>query len=335
MITGSYPPDVCGVGDYSACFMRETDCEKWNLYHSSNWKVNCIITKIREINSYGCKYIVMQYPTQGYGWSLLPQLICLYYSWFTRKRFTVVLHEFSQRTFKAKIASLFLLFANKVIFTSEYEKLAANRIVCGLAKNAAVIRILSNITAELPLHPMHERDIDVAYFGHLRPQKGLEDFIQIINTIHTSRSKIRVCIIGQRLVEYETYLHTLLNNCKHNVELHFNCSNLEAAQLLNKTKIVFLPFIDGLSERRGSFLAAISNGTLVVSYTGRFTTKELKNIFISTSYPHAVETILSILDTMDDDTFEFYQKKSQLYLHNNLPSCWKSIVSMYEEFITV
>lgn len=84
--------------------------------------IEIIEEKISVLNSYNTESIFLQYPTQGYGWSLLPQIICIYYSIFTNKKFVVILHEFSQRSLKAKLATLFLFFANEIIFTTDFER---------------------------------------------------------------------------------------------------------------------------------------------------------------------------------------------------------------------
>ena len=93
MITGSYPPDICGVGDYTACFLKVADRDKWSLYNSSVWKISTFFQKKSDISKFQFSHIVIQYPTLGYGWNLLPQLLCIYYSLFTDKKVVVVLHE--------------------------------------------------------------------------------------------------------------------------------------------------------------------------------------------------------------------------------------------------
>lgn len=334
MITGSYPPDVCGVGDYTACFMNEADKGKWNLFYSSSWKLSSLIKIIRNINNYKCDKLILQYPTQGYGWSFVPQLLCLYYTFLTSKKFIVVLHEFSQRTFKAKLASLFFLFANKIIFTNEFERDNIVKHFMVSTHKMAVIKIISNICAVPSIKTWEMRNIDIAYFGHLRPHKGLEDFFSVVSKIKIIKKDINVNIVGQVLPEFELYLNDLLKKNKSlNIKLRLNLDSHQVAEVLNNSKITFLPFPDGLSERRGSFLAAISNGTLVVSYEGKFTTKELKKTFISTNFQSAHRVILDILTDEVHETFNNYLSKSSFYLKNNIPSSWQDIVLQYEKKI--
>lgn len=334
MITGSFPPQICGVGDYVGQFMQAADKSKWELFHSSNWRISTLFAKIKHINHSKCETIVMQYPTQGYGWSIVPHLICFYFSLFSKKKFVVVLHEFSQLSFKARWASSILLLANKIIFTNEFEKQYGHRHFLVPLKKCFVIKIISNIPVASEIKTWRQRHIDIAYFGHFRPRKGLEDFFEITSDIYNRRHNINICIIGQLLPEYKTYFDFLCHKYPNiRFEKHLNLSNCEVAEILNDTKIVFLPFPDGLSERRGSFLASISNGAIVVSYEGIFTTKQLKKIALFTTLAEAPQYILNILDSTTDKSYERIQLEYDNYLKNNIPKSWNSIVELYESII--
>ena len=69
MITGSFPPDICGVGDYTSCFMssHDTGIENWSLYYSKEWSLKLLKKKISVLNSYNTESIFLQYSTEGYG----------------------------------------------------------------------------------------------------------------------------------------------------------------------------------------------------------------------------------------------------------------------------
>lgn len=334
MITGSYPPDICGVGDYTACFMNATDANKWLLFYNKSWKLFSLFSVIHKIRKIDFNNMVIQYPTQGYRWSLLPQLLCFYYTFFTKKKVTVALHEFSQRTFKAKIASVLFFVAHKVILTNDYEKkYVHNRFYIPIRK-IGVVKIISNINSSWPLKKWSERSIDLAYFGILRPEKGLEDFMTVAIQLHENYPQMRIVLIGQVLPEYVEYINNLIaTDVSRSLELIADRSTSEVSELLNDTKITYLPFPDGVSERRGSFLAAVSNGTLVVSYKGGNTPIELNDIYLKSDRHSAYDSIVRSLFEQSDEKITLYQNKCIAYLKENFPLSWKEIVTAYETLI--
>lgn len=329
LISGSYPPDICGVGDYSFCLMNNTNRHKWNLFYTSKWGIRFIKSIIKGINKTNPQTIILQYPTEGYGWSLTPQLLSIYYSLFTKKKFIVTLHEFANRTAKAKLATLLFLFSNKIIFTSSFEKEAALKLFPKLNTKIRVINIISNINPPTIMKSWDERNLDLVYFGHLRPNKGLEDFFYVADKLKSTQ--IKIGIIGQVLNQYENYFEDIKKQFPNlNISFFFNKKSNEVTEILNNSKICFLPFPDGLSERRGSFLAAISCGTYVISYNGPYITSPLKQIAKIVDIDSAKGTILHVKENMNNEIHKEYMTKCSSYLQENIPKDWTEIVNKYE-----
>ncbi len=111
LVTGSYPPDICGVGDYTEKLYTNAVSGIWKLCYIKKWAFSSFFSIIRKINKLKASTLVLQYPTEGYGWSIIPHLVALYYSFFTKKQFIVVLHEFSNMSLKAKMAA-YLFFSS-------------------------------------------------------------------------------------------------------------------------------------------------------------------------------------------------------------------------------
>ena len=141
MITGTYPPEICGAGDYTQKILHTQNSKKWKLYYPQIWSIRSLYEKIREINSLNIDVINLQYPTMGYKRSFLPHILCVYYSVFTHKSFSVTIHEYTQLSIKAKTAAFFLLlFSNKLIFTNQFELESAAKTVPNLKRKSTIIR---------------------------------------------------------------------------------------------------------------------------------------------------------------------------------------------------
>src|SRR6187402_3048327 len=120
-VTGSYPPAVCGVGDYSERLFNALNKgdDIFELFYKTNWSVANFFSYLREIKSKKADLIHIQYPTEGYGYSFLPLLLMAF---LPKKKIIVTIHELSNRTFKAKMFTMLLLFfSNKIIVTNETE----------------------------------------------------------------------------------------------------------------------------------------------------------------------------------------------------------------------
>lgn len=326
IITGSYPPHICGVGDYTCRLMNTDKGKEWHLYHSSIWGVSSFVKHIRAINKTKEHTLNLQYPTQGYGWSLVPHLLCVYYSWFTRKRFSVTLHEQSQLSLKARWAQkIILLTANRVIFTNTFERnYAIRRILC-IKNRSTVIKIFSNISVSQPIKSVGERTIDVVNFGHIRPLKGLEFFI---DTIANAKEPIKAIIAGQVPSGFEDYYKELeIKAKKANIGICLNLSDADVSELLNDAKIVYLPFPDGASERRGSLLASLANGAVVATTIGPFTSQELSLAVIDIDRI-AISDIL-----INEDLLKDKQQKAFEFMKAEMPQSWDEIAQQYNYFL--
>ena len=95
LLVGAFPPDKCGIGDYSYQLVN-SDSDKWECLVWKKWILKELPALIREINSFKIKNLNLQYPTKSSYASIVPHLVCIYYALFTSKIFTVTLHENSR-----------------------------------------------------------------------------------------------------------------------------------------------------------------------------------------------------------------------------------------------
>lgn len=338
LITGTYPPERCGVADYSARLLETETAKKtgWKLAHTKETTLGALKRNIKMINALNDDVINIQYPSMGYAKSIIPHLLCMYYRLFTKKTVTVTIHEYSMVGWKAFLFEyIFLLFANKLIFTNQYERAYAIKYVPWVKSKSSIIKIFSNIPQSDNVKPMSEREYEIGYFGYIIPRKGIEEFINVVDSLKTSGLKIKTpYILGMVMPEFKEYGEEIIRKAeKCGIYVFEGCSDKEVADTLASTKIAFLPFPDGLSERRGSFLACIKNGMYLVSKEGQFVTENMRNSFsIVSSSDESINELKKLLN-MSNDELSILQEKVKNYVSSELPVSWDEVVEQYNRYI--
>lgn len=339
IITGTYPPRKCGVGDYCYNLIHTGTARssKWQVYTTDNWKLSNIKVIMKEIANIGFNVANIQYPTMGYGTSITPHIITLYIRYILRKPVVVTIHEYSRLGWKGRFAAkIFFHCAGHTVFTTEVERQFAIRKNRYLQKKSSVIKIFSNIDKSDNIRPAQERTWDIGYFGYIRPDKGIETFIDVCNKVSRLRSGCRIYIMGQTQEEFQWYYTPIIKRIKESdIELILNRSSKEVSDILSDTKIAYLPYPDGLTERRGSFLAALLNRCCIVSTEGDFTTEKMKQAFTLCNDDVADKTLVSILDDIDNDSERQRDltAKEEDYIESRIPQSWESIALQYDKLI--
>lgn len=328
LIVGAYPPDKCGIGDYSYQLVN-ADPDRWEYLVWKKWKLRDIPFLIRKISTYKIKNINLQYPTKSSYASIVPHLICLYYSLFTNKIFTVTLHENSRMNARYKLAAnIFLWFADFVIFTTDFERQYVFKKNPFRKSHYKVIKLFSNIDRVSIIKQTVDRKYDIAFFGLISEGKNIEQFISLVKKLQAHSCLIKTAIIGMVAEEWEDYAEKLqqqASNC--NMDFIFNLSNKDVASVLNDTKYVYLPFADGISERRGSFLAAILNGAIVFTTKGAGTTHAFDSVCYYLN--NEDEDVITIREVLSGEKSEIVQADLDTYLRKYIPQSWTEISDEY------
>ena len=335
IITGTYPPERCGAGDYVYNLFQTEEAKDWDLFYSKDWSLGTFSSKVKEIKKMKPNIINIQYPTMGYGLSVLPHLLCLYFRCLTRTKVTVTIHENSQLGWKAKAASIiYMIFANKLIFTNKYELDYSKRFnPLFLRGKSTVIKIFSNIKAAETLPSIENRKYDLGYFGYIRLKKGLEDFVEVARALKKEKPDLKIYIMGQIQPEYKEYYDSLFGNQEqNNIELILNKDAEEVSTILADTKLMYLPFPDGVSERRGSFLAAIKNLCLILTTKGIFTTQAHEKMCFFANKEDAKVQVENILAYTTEE-LQVKQKQVMDFIQNEIPQSWSEVAKSYNEFL--
>jgi glycosyltransferase involved in cell wall biosynthesis len=272
------PGKICGVADYTdklADSMASSGIDV-RVEKISDWSLRTVFQIRQKYADRKKKIFHLQYPALGMGYAIWPGLAPLL---FGPKNTFLTLHEFS--IFNVLRKAIFLPFGllSKIIFTNDYERAFFHRCLSVSQKNTTVIPIGNNIT---PVLAEGVREPKVVYFGQLTEGKGIEEFIETAKILHASGSVLKFVIAGYIVDENSQIIkdvHRAVQDL--GVELYTGLSSDDVSRLLQTATIAFLPFPDGISEKRGSALACMKHGLVMVTRHSEKTPRWLRE----TTYP--------------------------------------------------
>jgi glycosyltransferase involved in cell wall biosynthesis len=216
-----------------------------------------------------------------------------------------------------------MFLSKKIILTNEVEKCFARRFLINSNK-ISIIPIASNIVqSNYSNREFEERKIDLAYFGHIRPIKGIEEFLNAVSTIKNVKE---VAIIGQKLEKYSDFFDYIFKKSEElGIKLIVNKKEDEVADFLSNVKIVYLPFPDGISSRRGSLLASINNSCIIVSK--RSSNPETNSFFQEHCYLlNNSEEASSLIDQILTTPFALKESTKLRFMFS-----WDAVVQQHKE----
>jgi glycosyltransferase involved in cell wall biosynthesis len=230
---------------------------------------------------------------------------------------------------------IFFWFAHKLIFTNEFERGAVIKVCSCVENKSRVNKIFSNISKSKLDRKIGKRKYDIGYFGYIRHGKGIEEFLQVIEELKSKNNEIKAYVLGQRLEGLEEFADTVSKKSNEiGVEVIEGLPDNEVADILADTKVAFLPYPDGLSERRGSYLAYIRNLSLVVSTEGQFVTKSQRSTFSIVDVSNAPSELNRILSLPIKEQ-DVLQDKVATFVQTEIPSSWNDVVLQYNEYLEI
>jgi len=285
-LCGSIKPLFSGTDDFHENLVsvlrektfdvRPVDRVKWGLTQ--------VPDLLRQVAAERPDVILLQYPTDAFNASLGPHAFCLLQR---QAPLVVTLHEFSAANpIRRASLSVLLARADAVVMTSDRERDALLSSYPWLKPRTLVIPIGSNFPA-CEWRP--EQPPMVAYFGQIRPEKGLEAFIACRDLLAPRFPQARFVICGSRVPKFASYAATIEASClNRGITLRGEMRPADVSGLLGGSSVALLPFPTGASFRRGSLLAAAVCGVPIVTLSGGETPSEITRLLAPVSSQEAM-----------------------------------------------
>jgi glycosyltransferase involved in cell wall biosynthesis len=263
LLTGSYPPEICGIGDYTYRLAESLSAAQMEteIIHNRLRTREDLVRFIGTVEKIRPDIVHLQYPTFGFGHSLLPHFAA------NRHPMVVTIHEMSESHLLRRL-SLFAFSTRslRLVFTSQFELDYALGKAPWIRNRSVVIPIGVNIS--VPKEDSGSR-LGVAYFGLIRPNKGVESFLELVKKSQTASPTVPAYVIGMVPEAHRDY-YDRLRDCSRalTIEWIIGLDHNQVANQLSRAAVGYLPFPDGASERRGSLLAMFAARVPVITTRG-------------------------------------------------------------------
>jgi glycosyltransferase involved in cell wall biosynthesis len=275
-LCGSIKPLFSGTDDFhdtlaATLGRKQIDVRTVDL---KQWGLRQVPALLQHVATERPDVILMQYPTDAFGSSLGPHGFAALQR---QAPLVVTLHEFAAAN-PVRRASLSVLLAraSAIVLTAESERRALLAWFPWLRSRARVIPIGANFpgrewqNSEPPI---------VVYFGQIRPEKGLEDYVACCAAIAAQCPNARFVIAGSRVPKFATFYQQIKTETeRQGIELLGELPMSEVPDFLRTAAAALLPFPSGASFRRGSLLAAAVCGVPIVTLHGAETPAEMTEL---------------------------------------------------------
>lgn len=272
LVTGRSQSGECGVADYAASLVRALSAQGVNVRQACLERLRELPAVVRDLDPHTIVHV--QYPLLAWRKSPIPVLLLLWLRLRGHRCIALTIHEFSRAHWARRMVCVVLArLAPTVLSTSQIEAASLGQRLAGNAP-IEVVPIASNISVAPPPATSPPR-AGIVYFGLLAPDKGLEQFFDIVAPWMDGGTPVTV--VGSVVPSHEGWLDAL--KARHGqARFRQSLSSDEVSAALRRATVAVLPYPDGISERRGTALAALAHGLQVVSTRGRATTAELESV---------------------------------------------------------
>lgn len=313
IISGTFPRLHCGVGDYTYCLCSEL--KKYDLILNvittkssqiepldgvniiqliENWDFSSLFSLLRFFKKNHADIIHIQYPTQSYKNKAMINILPIFLKlFFPGTVLIVTMHDVATAHIFNKLRAVpFFIFSDKIILTVEEEKKYLSGKLPFLRKKLEVVPVASNIKP-VQLNAgerekirqklgVKENETLISSFGYILPKKEMPVLLRSLKLLAGENFKVKLLVISEFSPETNKY-HRRLRDLVGELALEGSvlwagyCSREEVSQYLLSSDLCVQLYGDGISYRRGSFLAALGHGLAVVTSGKKLLPEGLKD----------------------------------------------------------
>jgi glycosyltransferase involved in cell wall biosynthesis len=154
----------------------------------------------------------------------------------------------------------------------------------------------------------HEDDIVLAYFGFLNRSKGGTTLVRTLAKLREEHSTAKLLMIGERVGASDSTNYAYLQEVESliaelgvgdAVQWTGRLDDNGVAEALNICDVLFMPYEDGASLRRGTLMAGLANGCAIVTTTPQAPLPELVDerdlLYVAPDNPVAATRVINRL----------------------------------------
>jgi len=276
------------------------------FYYLDKWSYEYIDYKLKILKKQGAEIVIFHYPTPLLNRNV--HIIDLIFSIIkNRYKLFLFLHEYAYYSWKGKILILLIcLFSKKILTPDRVNFLLLSKIKI-LSRKINFLPIGSTFTDEevniLKYNEVQIGDkLRVCYWGLIMKSKGLENLV--IELEKMDNEFFEFSVIGDLPYNYKFEDIKIYEMIIHSERIKFYgfLENEELIKKLSEIDIVILPFEDGVTERRGSFMLSMQVGKVVITSRPKITIPDLidkKNVLFFDNIKEIREILYKIFNSKE------------------------------------
>lgn len=276
------------------------------IYYLDAWNYKYIDPKLKALKKDGADTIILHYPTPllNRNIHIIDLIFCIVKY---RYKFFLFLHEYASYSQKGKILILLICFFSKKILTPDRVNFLLLSKIKFLKKRINYLPIGSTFTDEEVNYLNYNRikkddKLKVCYWGLIMKNKGLENLI--IEIEKWDNEFFEFLVIGDLPYSYsaeDLRIYEMIVQSK-KIKFYGFLENEELVKKMSEVDIVILPFEDGVTERRGSFMLSMQIGKVVITRKPKINIPDLinkKNVMFFDNISEIKEILLILINSKE------------------------------------